>query len=313
MRLNPIQLAGPANPAQGYFYTDAEAMYTTPGGAALQDPENSKAWALTDASGNPLYNGFIGQMAPNPADPSWRERCVEWFMQQLRVKYAALFLDDVNPGLSQIVNAAGVPTAPVINGVALTQDQWVSLLADYCRFLYMELKAANPNLLIIHNTPWRQSPDSTDSWKDALVISTWQSADLICFENAFTDLGMPGGDASVYWSLTNKLAAVDAIHAQKIGVHFLENTPHTPADQLFSVCCALMATNGSDYWDDRILPAPSYAYSDYGNAQPAMRHASGLWSRQFDNALVLALEPGSAPLPYGGQTLQPRQGLIIQA
>lgn len=318
-QLNPMILAGPGNAPQGRFYTDAGAMYTTNNGASLQDPANSKGWALVDGSGNPLYNGFIGQMAPNPSNPFWRERLMEWFMNQLRVHYAALFLDDVNPGLSQIVNAAGVPTAPVINGSAITPDQWVEMLADYCRFIYSILKMADPNLKVIHNTPWRQSPDATDPWKDPLVISTWQSADYICFENAFTDPNLPGGDGSVYWSLWNKLAAMDAIQAQEtisgtpIGVHFLENTAHSAADQMFSVCCSLLATNGNSLWEDMVLPAPTYAYADVGEPLcDRQRSANGLLTRLFRKAFVAVVEPGApAAVLSSGLTLQPRQGIVI--
>lgn len=296
MRLNPIQLAGPSNPSAGYFYADLMAMYTGNAGATLTDPENSLSWALRDSKGNPVYINFNvpAQMAADPSNPAWQSRLVEWLETQCRLGYWGLQLDDVNFTLDSLT------ATPMLNGQAATNATWAAAVCACTKAVQASLDAIFPNLKIIHNTPWYKS-DPAD----------WPSCDYLMKENGFTDGGLTGGTGS--FSLSALSAWVASVHAAGKAVHWLENYGHLLPDQLFSIAMALILTNGSDLWEDRILPASSYAYTDCGNAQPAMRHASGLWSRQFDGALVLALEPGAAPLPYGGQTLQPRQGLIIQA
>ena len=297
---------------QSYDYCDLMAMYTNPGGTTLQDAENSLAWALKDATGNPLYVNYSVpyQMAADPSNPAWRTRMLEWLLTRVRMGFWGLELDDVNLSLQTICNAQGVVTAPVPaqNGVAMTDVTFAAAVNDFCAWLKSELKTAWPSLQIMHNTPWRESPGGIDSWKDPLVIAGWASTDLVVKENGFGgDTGITGGTG--FWSLSALLAYCDAIHAHGKGVLVLETDP---ASALYSVACSLLMTNGADYWELRGGTAPAQAYQEYGQPLTDRRRIfSGLWLREFDKAIVLVSEPGAAQQTFAGVTLGPKQGVIL--
>lgn len=314
MKLTPYGLGGPANPS-GYFYTDALAIYQGKDAAGNwtgqpSDPNLSLANVLKDAAGELLYINYNipYQWLADITQPMFRSLMLAWLFSQAP-KYTGVLLDDVNFAATAngamvppAVNVSGVLSAPVVGGTPITAAQWATDLMNYCSVIRQALKSVFPKYVVIHNTFWR----------DPQFASGMYTADSYMKEGGFaSDTGLTGETG--FWSLAALFDWCDSIHKTGGAVHVLETQPNI--DCMYSLCCSLLMTNGSDYWESRgTVPDPASAAllaTDVGNPMTSRyRTAKGLWMRAFEGGTVFVNEPGAAPVTIFGSTLQPKSAMV---
>src|SRR6185312_13541972 len=122
-------------------------------------------------------------------------------------------IDDVNMEF-RISDGWGNQVAPIDSntGQLMSYDSWRWYIAKFTQ----EIRAALPNVKIMHNSIW--FADSSGAWaSDGAIQQQIASADYINLERAIaSDSGLNGGTG--FWSVYNFFKYVDNIHALGKGV-----------------------------------------------------------------------------------------------
>jgi hypothetical protein len=307
----------------GLVYSDSAVIY--PGSTtATSHPD----WILEDPSGNPVYldwncsNGTCPQYAADVSNPGFQSYWIGALRATLAKGYLGAWIDDVNLALRFSNGTTSVTAHSPTSSTVMTEDAWSAAVASFMT----AVRAALPGYELLHNSIWYARPTRT---ADACVQQEIAAADVINMEGGFaSDSGLTGGtgDFSVY----AKMAFADAVHALGRWV-VVDDFPANDADRQYALACYLLLTNGKDGLGDASM-APSTWWSGYdvtlGSALGARtRSAAGLFRRDFDQGLVLMLEPGAASttvtLPGAYRTLDgttvtevaltARQGVVLVA
>lgn len=297
-----------------YFYTDAIAIYQGKDASGNwtgqpSDPQNSLDQVLKSVLKELLYINYNlpYQWAANIADPIWIARMTDWLLHQFGLGYEAVLFDDVNFGtivngqtVIPLVNSSGTYSVPVINNAPVTATaQWFQLMSDYLKTVENEVTSIFKDVKFIHNTYWR----------DPGFDSGLSTGHAYMKEQGFMDPGITGG--SGYFSLQELLNWMDMIHTKEKSILIME---YDGSNQMYSLACSLLMTDGTDSWEGRGFTLDPQAQSilDYDFSAPkGPRFKSDtLWFRFFDKGAVIVNEPGAPTVQIWGNSLPPKSALI---
>ena len=266
-----------------WAYQDLYAIY--PGQSlAAQHPE----WILKDASGNPLYipfacsNGSCSQYAGDIGDPGFRA----WWIAAARARvapgYRGLFVDDVNLAM-KVSDGTGTAVAPWDRrlGRLMTETDWRQYMAEFTE----QIRAALPNIEIVHNQVWFFAPVT-----DPFVQRALDATDFVEVERGFNDTGIRGGTGK--YGFETLAAYIDTLHARGKGV-FLNVEVSWGAE--YALATYFLVSSGRDGLgnDGNGLPDAWWAGYDVDLGAPlGDRYAwNGLVRRDFASGIVLVNEP----------------------
>jgi hypothetical protein len=306
---------------EGWVYSDSAAIYVGSSTAA-QHP----SWILKDTGGKSVYldwgcsGGACPQYAADVSNAEFRSWWIDALKSALQKGYAGAWIDDVNLALRFTDGTKAVTAHSPTTQVVMTEDAWSAAVASFMT----EIRAKVSGYELLHNSVWYARPTRA---QDTYVQEEIGAADVINLEGGFaSDGGLTGGTAE--WSVFAKMAFVDAVHAAGRWV-VIDDFPASDLEREYALACYFLVTNGRDGLGDAAM-APATWWKGYdvhlGRALAARtRGAGGVFRRDFERGLVLALEPGatgttvSLPGPYlsldGTEvtqvTLSPRRGAVL--
>jgi hypothetical protein len=280
-------------------------------------------WVLRDANNNPLYipyecaSGSCPLYAADVSNPQYRAYWISRARELVARGYQGLWIDDVNLEF-RVSDGFGRHVAPVARstGRAMTFEEWKDSVATFCE----EIRAAFPDVEILHNAIWYAGGPSRDS--DPSVARELQAADYINLERGVADRGLTGGEGE--WSLDAFFRYVDRRHAQGQGV-IIDNTGILSE---YGVAAYFLISTGRDGLGGHgITPDhwPAVLDVDLGAPLGPRARSHGVFRREFERGVVLLNEPRSRPetvltcpdcvgmdgRPAPSVTLMPGQGAIL--
>ena len=259
---------------------------------------------LRDRRGRRLYvpfgcaKGTCPQYAADVASPAWRRHLTRQVRAVTRVRYAGVFLDDVNFDRN-VGDGSGRLVAPVRGGRTLSEAEWKAAMATLVR----TVRRAAPRRELMINTVWWKAQSSLD---DPVVAAGVAAA---------TDFEVERGaeDTRRGQSFDGLLAVIDRLHGLGLGVK-LENYEATDRRRAeFELATHLLTTEGRDTFSAewRSCPRATRRYKPCARSfwrgyltrlgpalGPREQRPDGLWQRRFRDGLVLVNPPGQ-PAPRG--------------
>ncbi len=284
----------------GWVYSDSQVIY--PGSSTAK---NHPDWVLQDSGGHSVYldwncsGGTCPQYAADVTSAAFRSDWIATLKASLAKGYRGAWIDDVNLALRFSDGTKSVTAYSPATKAVVTEDSWSAAVASFMA----EIAAALPSYELLHNSIWYARPTRT---ADTYVKQEMKAASVINLEGGFaSDGGLTGGTGE--WSVYAKMAFVDVVHsAGKWAV--IDDFPSNDGERQYALACYLLVSNGSDGLGDAAM-APSTWWKGYdvhlgAAVSGRTRSATGVFRRQFQNGLVLMLEPGAAsttvtlPGPY---------------
>ena len=246
-------------------------------------------WLLRNAQDEPLYipydcaNGACPLYAADVSNPQYRAYWLSRAHELVAKGYRGLWIDDVNLEF-RVSDGSGRHVAPVdpSTGKAMLYEDWKRYIAAFCA----EIRAAFPNIEILHNSIWYAGGPDRDL--DPSVSKELQAADFINLERGVADRGLTAG-AGV-WSLDAFFRYVDRRHAQGTGV-IVDNTGSLGeygVAAYFLISSGRDGLGGHDVTPDHWLAALDL---DLGAPLGPRSKAGGVYRREFERGVVVLNEP----------------------
>jgi hypothetical protein len=290
----------------GFVYQD---LYAVQPGSWVQGAHPE--WIAHDQNGNWLYipwncgGGSCPQYAGDISNASFRS----WWIGNVQSTissggYSRLWIDDVNMEF-RIGDGWGNQVAPIDSntGQVMSYDSWRWYIAKFTQ----EIRAALPNVKIMHNSIW--FADSSGAWaSDGAIQQQIASADYVNLERAVaSDSGLTGGTG--FWSVYNFFKYVDNVHALGRGVNLMAYDLNNWQQQ-YNLASYYMISSGSDFvgdWSSNPNSWWSGYDTDLGTALGPRTYSNGVYTRMFSGGMVLLGDPGlgtqTVQLPGSYQTL----------
>jgi hypothetical protein len=271
-------------------YQDAYAMHLS-GSLWVDHPE----WVLKDAFGNYLYIPFgcngstCPQYAGDIGNPAFRADWISRQQSTMQAGYIGIWVDDVNMASIKVGNANGSAVTPIDprTGQAMTLADWRRYFAEFVE----EIRAALPDLEIVHNVHWWADTN------DAFVARQLLAADYINMERGITDPGITKGTGT--YGFETFIALVDWLHAQGKQVILDDDDDTGDQERDYELAFYHLINNGGDMLGadgDRFRMTPGNFWSGYttdlGAAAGEHYQWNELFRRDFECGMVLVNQPG---------------------
>jgi len=246
-------------------------------------------WLLRDAQNNPLYipydcaNGACPLYAADVSNPQYRAYWISRARELVAKGYRGLWIDDVNLEF-RVSDGSGRHVVPIdpSTGKAMLYEDWKKYIAAFCE----EIRAAFPNVEILHNSIWYAGGPDRDL--DPSVSRELQAADYINLERGVADRGLTGGEGE--WSLDAFFRYADRRHAKGTGV-IVDNTGSLGeygVAAYFLISSGKDGLGGHDVTPDRWLAALDV---DLGAPLGPRSRVRGVFRREFERGVVVLNEP----------------------
>lgn len=269
-------------------YRDLYAIYTS-SEVAVQHPE----WILQDGNGTKLYipwgceRGTCPQYAADVTSPAFRQWWISEAAVLLNKGYRGLWIDDVNMEF-RICDGRGTFTAPVDpnTGAPMTWAHW----REYVARFVAEIRAAFPNIEIIHNSIWFAGPLGIRD-RDSQIQSQIAAANLLNIEFGVNDPNLTGGTGE--WSLNALLAYIDRLHVANRGA-IVDSVPAGGPGAEYALANYYLISNGSDALSSQAVnPDNWWPGFDTHLGRPLGPRTvwHGLMRRDFTGGMVLVNAP----------------------
>ena len=292
------------------------------------------AWVLKDSSGQRLwvkYNcdtgnhpGQCDQYAGDIGNPAFRNWKINYIKSRINLGYKGVWFDDLNMSVDYVSDGYGNssnhrPIDPR-TGLAIDDAKWRQYFAEYTE----ALRAALPNIDILHNPVWYTNADT-----DSQIKREIQAADFINIERGVLDGGLSGGTG--FWSYFRVLSYVDMVHSYGRGVVFDGVDKGTNnAGREYNLASYFLVSNGMDaIGDQSMYPNNWWAGYDVSLGAPSGARTAwnNLYRRDFAGGMVLVNGPGggnvTVTLPgtykridgssVGSITLGEKQGAVLMS
>ena len=254
-----------------------------------QHPE----WLLRDSRNNLLYipyacaNGSCPLYAADMSNPDYRAYWISRARELVAKGYRGLWIDDVNLEF-RVSDGLGKQAAPVESSTkrTLTVEAWKENVAQFCE----EIRAAFPDIEILHNSIWYAGGPSRDS--DPSVARELRAADYINLERGVADRGLTGGDGE--WSLDAFMRYIDRLHAQGKAV-IIDNTDSFGAYGLAAYYLISSGRDGLGGHDIAPDNWPAALDIDLGAPLGPRSRVGGVFRREFERGVVVLNEPRAQP------------------
>lgn len=296
---------------RGWMYKDAYAIYVKSG---------DSTYALKTSTGAPMFipwgsPGAYTQWAADITNPEFRQQWIAQASVGLKNAYQGLFVDDMNLEL-KVVDSAGSYVMPRGKAGDITKDVWQEHMAIFME----EIRAAFPDIEIVHNAIWSTPPNATTN--RALA-----AADYVEIEHGVNDGGIVGGSGK--YGFETLLAYIDKRHADGQGV-IIDGQPATEESRQYQLAFYLLISTGMDFIGSEQAGSkpddwwPGYNLQ-FGRPTTKRYLWKGVLRRSFGQGYVLVNPPGYSPKtltitsgmdisgkPLSTITLPERSGIVIR-